>query len=252
MKTYIGTKIIQAEPALRIDGKVYSPDEILPEDTDVEVGYRVRYPDGYESWSPRDVFEAAYMPVLNNPQLKTDAPSVSQQMVDDFILETWTTTLGDKTTVVRAMLRNGFEIVESSACVSAENYDETMGRAICMEKIKDKVWFLLGFLLQTAVHGVKKTETEADRPAYGMTFGVAIEAAKKGKRIARKGWNGKGQYVELAKAISYKSPTGAVVNAEHDAIGNQALAFVGTSGVQMGWLASQADMLADDWEIVEG
>ena len=80
----------------------------------------------------------------------------------------------------------------------------------------------------------------------------AIEAAKKGKRIARKGWNGKGQYVELAKAISYKSPTGAVVNAEHDAIGNQALAFVGTSGVQMGWLASQADMLADDWEIVEG
>lgn len=252
MKTYIGTKIIQAEPALRIDGKVYSPDEILPEDTDVEVGYRVRYPDGYESWSPRDVFEAAYMPVLNNPQLKTDAPSVSQQMVDDFILETWTTTLGDKTTVVRAMLRNGFEIVESSACVSAENYDETMGRAICMEKIKDKVWFLLGFLLQTAVHGVKKTETEADRPAYGMTFGVAIEAAKKGKRIARKGWNGKGQYVELEKAISYKSPTGAVVNAEHDAIGNQALAFVGTSGVQMGWLASQADMLADDWEIVEG
>lgn len=252
MKTYIGTKIIQAEPAIRIDGKVYFPDEILPEDTDVEVGYRVRYPDGYESWSPRDVFEAAYMPVLNNPQLKTNAPSVSQQMVDDFILETWTTTLGDKTTVVRAMLRNGFEIVESSACVSAENYDETMGRAICMEKIKDKVWFLLGFLLQTAVHGVKKTETEADRPAYGMTFGVAIEAAKKGKRIARKGWNGKGQYVELAKAISYKSPTGAVVNAEHDAIGNQALAFVGTSGVQMGWLASQADMLADDWEIVEG
>ena len=252
MLTYIGTKIIQAEPALRIDGKIYSPDEILPEDTDVEVGYRVRYPDGYESWSPRDVFEAAYMPVLNNPQLKTDAPSVSQQMVDDFIMETWTTTLGDKTTVVRAMLRNGFEIVESSACVSAENYDETMGHAICMKKIKDKVWFLLGFLLQTAVHGVKKTETEADRPAYGMSFGTAIEAAKKGKRIARKGWNGKGQYVELAKAISYETPTGAVVNAEHDAIGNQALAFVGTSGVQMGWLASQADMLADDWEIVEG
>ena len=113
-------------------------------------------------------------------------------------------------------------------------------------------WFLLGFLLQTAVHGVKKAKTEAGRPAYAMTFGMAIEAAKKGKRIARKGWNGKGQYVELAKAISYKSPTGAVVNAEHDAIGNQALAFVGTSGVQMGWLASQADMLADDWEIVEG
>ena len=36
MKTYIGTKIIQAEPAFRIDGKVCSPDDILPKDTDVE------------------------------------------------------------------------------------------------------------------------------------------------------------------------------------------------------------------------
>ena len=252
MKTYIGTKIIQAEPAFRIDGKIYSLDNILPKDTDVEEGYRVRYSDGYESWSPKGVFEQAYLPLTVNPDLRTDAPSISQQMVDDFILETWTQTMGDKTTVVRALLRNGFEIVESSACVSAENYDEKLGREICLGKIKDKVWFLLGFLLQTAVHGVKKAKTEAGRPAYAMTFGMAIEAAKKGKRIARKGWNGKGQYVELAKASSYKSPTGAVVNAEHDAIGNQALAFVGTSGVQMGWLASQADMLADDWEIVEG
>ena len=252
MKTYIGTKIIQAEPAFRIDGKIYSLDNILPKDTDVEEGYRVRYSDGYESWSPKGVFEQAYLPVTVNPDLRTDSPSISQQMVDDLILKTRPKTMGDKTTVVQALLRNGFEIVESSACVSAENYDEKLGREICLGKIKDKVWFLLGFLLQTAVHGVKKAKTEAGRPAYAMTFSMAIEAAKKGKRIARKGWNGKGQYVELAKAISYKSPTGAVVNAEHDAIGNQALAFVGTSGVQMGWLASQADMLADDWEIVEG
>ena len=252
MKTYIGTKIIQAEPAFRIDGEIYPESGPVPRSMNREEGYRVHYPDGYESWSPKDVFEQAYLPLTVNPDLRTDAPSISQQMVDDFILETWTQTMGDKTTVVRAMLRNGFEIMESSACVSAENYDEKLGREICLGKIKDKVWFLLGFLLQTAVHGVKKAKTEAGRPAYAMTFGMAIEAAKKGKRIARKGWNGKGQYVELAKAISYKSPTGAVVNAEHDAIGNQALAFVGTSGVQMGWLASQADRLADDWEIVEG
>ena len=173
-------------------------------------------------------------------------------MVDDFILEAWTQTMGDKTTVVRAMLRNGFEIMESSACVSAETTTKNWAGKSAWARSRTRSGCLLGFLLQTAVHGVKKAKTEAGRPAYAMTFGMAIEAAKKGKRIARKGWNGKGQYVELAKAISYKSPTGAVVNAEHDAIGNQALAFVGTSGVQMGWLASQADMLADDWEIVEG
>ena len=236
MKTYIGTKIIQAEPAIRIDGKVYSPDEILPEDTDVEVGYRVRYPDGYESWSPRDVFEAAYMPVLNNPQLKTDAPSVSQQMVDDFILETWTTTLGDKTTVVRAMLRNGFEIVESSACVSAENYDETMGHAICMEKIKDKVWFLLGFLLQTAVHGVKKLEVE--QPAGGVSFGTALEAMKKGKGAWLPHWK-----PDVVIRAQYPD--------EHSKMTAPYL-YVESRYGRVPWKETMIELFSDDWEIVEG
>ena len=84
-----------------------------------------------------------------------------------------------------------------------------------------------------------------------MIFGEAIEAATQGKRIRRAGWNGKNQYVELATCISYKNPRGEIVNCEHAAIGNEAFAFVGTSGVQLGWLASQADMLASDWELVE-
>ena len=83
-----------------------------------------------------------------------------------------------------------------------------------------------------------------------MTFGTAIEAIKQGKRAQREGWNGKNQYIELAKNISYQAADGSIVNAQHDAIGNKAIAFVGTSGVQLGWLASQADMLADDWRIV--
>ena len=84
-----------------------------------------------------------------------------------------------------------------------------------------------------------------------MNFGKAIEALREGKKVAREGWNGKNQYIELATNISYVNANGTIVNCEHDAIGNKAIAFVGTSGVQMGWLASQADMLADDWHIVE-
>lgn len=155
MKQYIGTKIIQAEPAtkghaaaMRMGLKVEDcPDTLSGMKED---GYRVVYPpDGYESWSPKDVFDAAY------------------------------------------------------------------------------------------------------RETDGMSFGLAIEAAKIGKKIARAGWNGKNQYVELASCISYKNAAGETVNVDHCNIGNKALAFVGTSGVQMGWLASQADMLADDWRIVE-
>jgi hypothetical protein len=86
---------------------------------------------------------------------------------------------------------------------------------------------------------------------HGYNFGTALEILKHGGKVAREGWNGKKQYIQLATGISYKSADDEIVNCEHDAIGNKAIAFVGTSGVQMGWLASQADMLAEDWVVVE-
>ena len=82
-------------------------------------------------------------------------------------------------------------------------------------------------------------------------FGDAIKYMKRGLKVKRKGWNGKNQYIQLATGISYKAADGEVVNCDHESIGNKAIAFVGTSGVQMGWLASQADMLAEDWMFVE-
>ena len=84
-----------------------------------------------------------------------------------------------------------------------------------------------------------------------FNFGEAIKYLKRGFKVARKGWNGKNQYIELATNISYTNAGGGIVNAEHDAIGNKAIAFVGTSGVQLGWLASQSDMLAEDWVFFE-
>lgn len=287
MKQYIGTKLIEAEKAYRVDGKVVTiAENKAPCGYKVERGYKVRYADGYESFSPAEVFESAYLPLEVNGMLKTAAPSISAEMVERFIDHHETVTMGSKTTVVRAVLKNGFVIVESSSCVSAENYDEKLGEEICMERIRNKIWELLGFLLQTAVGGVNgevaaencccdedcersccDEEPAADEPAVpkllptvferanretdGMSFGLAIEAAKKGKKVARRGWNGKNQYVELAERISYENAAHEVINAKHEAIGNKALAFVGTSGVQLGWLASQADMLADDWMIVE-
>lgn len=155
MKQYIGTKLIEAEKAYRVDGKtVVLPDDGVPCGSKVERGYKVRYADGYESFSPQGVFESAYLPLEVNGMLKTKAPSISAEMVERFIDHHETVTMGGKTTVVRAVLKNGFVIVESSSCVSAENYDEKLGEEVCMERIMNKVWELLGFLLQTAVGGV--------------------------------------------------------------------------------------------------
>lgn len=53
METYIGLKIIQAEPAL-------APDDVKGDSKPGDEGYKVTYPDGYESWSPKTVFEEAY------------------------------------------------------------------------------------------------------------------------------------------------------------------------------------------------
>ena len=61
MKKYIGTKLVQATPAIRKGGKVYLPTDAIPRTMEqVEEGYKVVYEDGYESWSPKDVFEKAY------------------------------------------------------------------------------------------------------------------------------------------------------------------------------------------------
>lgn len=63
-KQYIGTKLIQAEPAVRYNGNVYGIGDTMPVLAVVngvaEQGYRVIDPDGYVSWSPREVFEEAY------------------------------------------------------------------------------------------------------------------------------------------------------------------------------------------------
>lgn len=96
---------------------------------------------------------------------------------------------------------------------------------------------------------------ESNCPVLGgvatFSFGDAIKYLKRGLKVKRKGWNGKTQYIELATNIGYTTLDGRVVYPDHTNMGNKAIAFVGTSGVQLGWLASQADLLAEDWVFAE-
>lgn len=57
--------------------------------------------------------------------------------------------MGEKTCVVLATLKNGYEILAHSSCVDATNYDEDVGASLAMHKIKDKIWELLGYQLQS-------------------------------------------------------------------------------------------------------
>ena len=82
-------------------------------------------------------------------------------------------------------------------------------------------------------------------------FGTAIKLVKQGRKLKRKGWNGQDQFIELATVVSFQRPNGDIVGVNHKDMGSKAIAFHGTSGIQLGWLASQADMLSEDWVEVE-
>ncbi|MDR3561249.1 MAG: DUF2829 domain-containing protein [Negativicutes bacterium] len=58
MERHIGVKIIHAEPMTAAERKTYFPN--IKPSTEEEDGYKVVYPDGYESWSPKSVFDEAY------------------------------------------------------------------------------------------------------------------------------------------------------------------------------------------------
>ena len=138
------------------------------------------------------------------------------------------------------------------ACALAELENPDCKQAV-LESLIDELEKLAGRKKPCVGEGACRNNVKSTQEPVeirNMDFGCALRLAKEGFRIARRGWNGKGQYVELASCGSYIGSTGQVVNADHQAIGNKALAFVGTSGVQLGWLASQADMLAEDWYAV--
>ena len=63
MKEYIGIKLVRAEPAFLCDGRIYPKDKPYPRSMNLKDGYRVVYKDGYESWSPKEIFEEAYKPI---------------------------------------------------------------------------------------------------------------------------------------------------------------------------------------------
>ncbi len=80
-----------------------------------------------------------------------------------------------------------------------------------------------------------------------MTFGEAIEAMKEGKKVVREGWNGKGIFIELQRPDEHSKMTHPYI-------------YIDTTGLQtdnpaapkdrVPWLASQTDMLSEDWVVL--
>ena len=92
---------------------------------------------------------------------------------------------------------------------------------------------------------------EAYRKIDNMTFGLAIEAAKKGHKIARVGWNGKGMFVYYVPENYYETQTD-VAKKELGELAkyNPYLAIKNVNGTISTWVPSINDVLSEDWIIV--
>lgn len=89
---------------------------------------------------------------------------------------------------------------------------------------------------------------KAYRSIDGMTFGLAIEALKCGFKVKRKGWNGVGIFLELQIPDKHSKMTQPYIYI--DTLNLETQNPNAPKG-RVPWLASQTDMLAEDWEILE-
>lgn len=83
-----------------------------------------------------------------------------------------------------------------------------------------------------------------------MDFGDAIRALKEGKCVGRKGWNGKNMHLYLETHFVFPIGAGVYKGTERQ-YEPCIIMFTAQGKHQPGWLASQPDMLATDWEIVQ-
>jgi len=124
--------------------------EAWPEERDGTPGCAIRYPDGYVSWSPLDVFEKAYFELADETGTK-----ITQFDVNRFMYEIDAKQIDEKTTLVKCVTQSGFVQYESSSCVDPKNYGHEIGTLCGLKRIEDSIWKLLGFTLQWAKDGLK-------------------------------------------------------------------------------------------------
>lgn len=156
----IGIKMVELQlmrAALAVDYG-YKIGNAHPDD----MGYEVTYPDGYKSWSPKDVADAAYYPLSEN----NDGTKILKEDVENFITDVDVTTIGEKITIVNAHTRSGFDTVRHSSCVDPKNYSEELGKQYAMEEVINSLWSHLGFVLQWAKYGLNAESKKDKYPSH--------------------------------------------------------------------------------------
>lgn len=184
---------------------------------------------------------------------------------------------GDTNTHCTIKTKSGFSFTGESACVDPNNFDQKIGEKFAYENAFEKMWMPYGFWLHKALAEYDNLPTNTaqeewlkeETPVAGgsvlpkterLSFGDAVAALKEGSRVAREGWNGKGMWLTMVHpdddANVPPRPAYAVyaVAGIVDDATNGCLPWIGMKTADnkfVPWLASQTDVLAEDWQIVE-
>ena len=182
--------------------------------------------------------------------------------------------IGEKTTHCTITTKSGFTFTGESACVDPNNFDQKNGEKFAYEQAFEKMWMPYGFWLHQALAEFDNFETSTGQDEFlagglkqlcqanilpkteRLSFGDAVAALKEGLRVARSGWNGKGMflyYVPENKYPASRNEHGTMVGVfEDDMVPYGAyIAMKTAQNNVVPWLASQTDVLAEDWQIVE-
>ena len=204
---------------------------------------------------------------MKTPKMKMRTKTVTGKLTTDYISSLVKDTSffilpATTTTICQLTLQNGFVVVGTSACIDKNSFSKEIGEQEAYKNALDKVWELEGYLLKQRLHekAIKNTHQQYS------TFGGALEHIKQGGKAARRGWNGKdmwislsvGPNVSLANSKSIPSQMFWSENNRKYAEENGGYATVlpcitmktASGEILMGWLASQSDMLANDWVFV--
>lgn len=102
-------------------------------------------------------------------EVKENMQDVIVRTLDDF---------GKPCTYVTVRMKNGFTLRESTTCVDPANYNEEIGKQICLKKIEDKVWFLLGYALQEKQYQKSLQEKQYQESLQDKPAMIQIEEDK--------------------------------------------------------------------------
>lgn len=167
---------------------------------------------------------------------------------------------GETNTHCTITTKSGFSFTGESACVDPNNFDQKIGEKFAYENAFNKMWTPYGFWLHKALAEydyklrppLDSEKLEAcDHPEIrlkDMAFGSAITAMKDGHRVARSGWNGKGMWLIYIGGNEYDVDAPLRFNTTELA---PYIAMKTADNKLVPWLASQTDVLAEDWQIVE-